>query len=83
MMLALEVQYNGKLKQNDVESFLLKLTQLILALFWWVQVGIVWVDPSWHYLGGSKLALFGWVQVGIVLLLKFCWRRVGCVFLAL
>ena len=39
------------------------------------------MDPSWHCLGGSKLALFGWVQVGIVLLLKFCWRRIGlCLF---
>ncbi len=55
MMLALEVQYNGKLKQNEVESFLLKLTTHFwhclggskLALFGWIKVGIVWVGPSW------------------------------------
>ena len=45
------------------------------------HVGILWVGPSWHCLGGSKLALFGWVQVGLVLHLKFCWRRIGlCLF---
>ena len=48
MMLAFDVQYYGKMKQNEVESFLLKLTQLILALCGLIQVGIVWVGPSWH-----------------------------------
>ncbi len=73
MMLALQVQYYGKLKQNEVKSCFAQVDS--------AHIGIVWVGQSWHCLGGSKLVLFGWVQVGIVLLLKFCWHRIGlCLF---